>query len=513
MTAASSVPYSRSVSLTAGPVPAILGAMFLAAVALLARGPQFGNPVIQVDEQFYLLVGDRMLHGVLPYVDVWDRKPIGLFLIYAAIRLLGGGGILEYQAVATLFVIATAFTLARIASRVVRWPIAVAAGAVYILYLGIFGGDGGQSPIFYNLPVALAALAVLRIVERPGFGRRGVALGALAMALAGIAIQIKYTAVFEGIYFGLVLLWRAWRAGTRPVPLAAAALLWVGIALAPTVAAFAWYADHGYAAAFAYANFGSILGRNTNAFESPWVRLLRMTAFLLPLLVALALAWYAARQSADREPAGAYAFLRGWAIAAIVGVLIFGTYFDHYALPLLAPLAVTAAPALRGRDVAIGVRAVGRTWMIPMLVFVPLFGAVTSMLIIQKNVRSRGDGTEVARFVAVIRPRLHDCLFVYSGEPILYYLTGSCFPTRWAFPDHLNNISEDRSIGVDPLAETRRIMAGRPALVVSQDMPEKKMNWRTWGFMQAELARAYRPILTIQIGKGSRILYERRPGY
>ena len=66
--------------------------------------PSFGNPVIgsdEGDEQFYLLVGDRMLHGLLPYVDVWDRKPVGLFLVYAAIRLLGGEGIWQYQLAAT----------------------------------------------------------------------------------------------------------------------------------------------------------------------------------------------------------------------------------------------------------------------------------------------------------------------------------------------------------------------------------------------------------------------------
>ncbi len=45
------------------------------AVALLIRGPTFGYPLLHIDEQFYLLVGDRMLHGALPYVDIWDRKP------------------------------------------------------------------------------------------------------------------------------------------------------------------------------------------------------------------------------------------------------------------------------------------------------------------------------------------------------------------------------------------------------------------------------------------------------
>ncbi|MGJ3625795.1 hypothetical protein AB5I41_00100 [Sphingomonas sp. MMS24-JH45] len=45
--------------------------------------------------EYYLLVGDRLFHGALPYVDVWDRKPVGLFLVFAAIRWLGGDGVLD----------------------------------------------------------------------------------------------------------------------------------------------------------------------------------------------------------------------------------------------------------------------------------------------------------------------------------------------------------------------------------------------------------------------------------
>ena len=75
----------------------------IVAVAFATRALQFGNPVIQVDEQFYLLAGDRLLRGALPFVDIWDRKPFGLFALFAAIRELGGTGIIQYQIVATLF--------------------------------------------------------------------------------------------------------------------------------------------------------------------------------------------------------------------------------------------------------------------------------------------------------------------------------------------------------------------------------------------------------------------------
>src|SRR6202012_91450 len=113
----------------------------------------FGDPIAQIDEEFYLLVGDRMLHDhVLPYIDIWDRKPVGLFLLFAAIRLLPGDGILAYQIVATVFAAATAWIIAATARRIgANREGGLAAAGVYLLLLSLLGGRGGQTPVFYNL--------------------------------------------------------------------------------------------------------------------------------------------------------------------------------------------------------------------------------------------------------------------------------------------------------------------------------------------------------------------------
>ena len=52
-------------------------ALLLLIFALLTRMRDFGNPVAHVDEQYYLLVGDGILHGARLYIDLWDRKPPG----------------------------------------------------------------------------------------------------------------------------------------------------------------------------------------------------------------------------------------------------------------------------------------------------------------------------------------------------------------------------------------------------------------------------------------------------
>ncbi len=61
----------------------------LLATALLVRALTFGNPILHVDEEFYFAAARAMVHGAVPYVDVWDRKPVGLFLFYWPAAALG----------------------------------------------------------------------------------------------------------------------------------------------------------------------------------------------------------------------------------------------------------------------------------------------------------------------------------------------------------------------------------------------------------------------------------------
>ena len=176
--------------------------LILLAVAILARALTFGNPVVHVDEEFYFFTGHSVWQGAWPFVDVWDRKPVGLFLLYALPAAFGfPAGIWAYQAMALASVVATGWLIARMAERL-GWGVgATAAGIAYILWLDLLGGQGGQAPVFYNLLMMGAAWAILES------DRRGLrSLGLAAMTLVGLVLQIKYSAVVEGVVFGLWLL-------------------------------------------------------------------------------------------------------------------------------------------------------------------------------------------------------------------------------------------------------------------------------------------------------------------
>jgi hypothetical protein len=473
------------------------------AVALVLRSVTFGNPVVHIDEQFYLLVGERMLHGALPYVDIWDRKPVGLFALYAAMRALGGDGVIQYQLMALAFVVATSLTINRLARQISSPAGAWWAGMVYLPYLSTFGCFGGQAPVFYNLLVALAALVICHCLTTPD-SRRLLVGGLLAMALIGLAIQIKYTVVFEGFVFGLVLLFYARRAGWPLPRLILAALIWAGCALTPTGLALAAYQWIGQGQLFIEANFVSIFLRDQAFLPSIW-RLAKETAILAPFW--LAIFWAPGRITPQRgvNPAAA-SFLRLWAAAAVVGFLLFGTWLDHYVAPLLAPLAALAAPALGWSP--------RRRFYTTFALLVSIIGAIADTT---DQRLLFGGRAEVDRASAVIRQHLAGgCFYMFEGDdPILYSTTNACTVTRYIFPQHLSSIMETRALGVNQLEEERRALGRRPSVIMTGTRcpscaPSSPENPAVVALVATTLHRDYVPIGTVKIGRRSYNLFQRR---
>ena len=321
------------------------------------------------------------------------------------------------------------------------------------------------------------------------------------MALCGVALQIKYSAVFEGIFFGIVFVGLAWRATRDTASVAAMAGLWIAIALVPTALAFGYYVWLGEAQPFLYANFLSIGARSSASTGELLHRLWRSwRALQVPILVVIL---SIALKPWRHLPGGtrSFSFILAWLGAALAGYLVFGSYFDHYVLPLLVPIAVAGAPLFSYRPYRLG--PIAACLML-------LAGCVAYYVTAHGNVRHHGGRQGMEQLVAAVRPRMRGCLFVYDGDSMLYYLTRSCIPTRYAFPQHLTLLREAGAIGVDPIAELRRILAGRPHLIVdTRDSHETEENPAANALVRTELRRDYRPVASVPHRGGATIVYER----
>lgn len=475
--------------------------LLLMLVALVVRARTFGNPVIGFDEQYYLLVGEHMRQGALPYVDLFDRKPIGLFLIYAGAgwigELFGGDGFLAYKLVATGFVVATAFGIQRVARRFAGAGAGVVAAIFYILWLNLMEGEGGQSPVFYNALMLVAGVAVLRAVERRG---RLLPSGAVAMAAVGLALQIKYSVLPEGVAFGCILLWCGWRDRVPLVRLAGMALVWVGLALLPTIAAFGAYGAAGQGAAWVFANVVSLGGQAARPLADELEGLAACIGIVSPLMLVIGFGrpW----KHVPFERREGFRFLLVWLAVSAVAVLGYGRFGSpHYALPIILPAVLVAAPALarwhRG-----GIAAL----------LLVIFAA--GQIVLTLSERTKG-GVAEARAVARAATPTRGCLYVYDGYPALYLLTHSCLPSKWVFPGHLATQDEASAaaIGVDPVAEVRRILAARPGAIVD-DYPRFAFgNPATRGVLKEALARDYHLAACVPTGPARvRLVYRPGPG-
>jgi hypothetical protein len=282
-----------------------------------------------------------------------------------------------------------------------------------------------------------------------------------------------------------------WRARARIVAMAAAASLWMALGLLPTALIVLQYWSKGPAAfdAFWFANFTSITLRRGYPVAKIIGRLAGIGGQLLPLIACAGIAW----RKGPSSPA--MTLTRLWLAFALVAFAMIGAFFDHYALPLVAPLALAAAPAF----------AMGRRIILPVF----LIGAGLFVFHAATNDPSEGDGIRrMARVMASVDGQ--QCPYVFAGDSSLYHLSQGCIPTAYAFPSSLSYEAERGAIGVDERAEVARIVAHRPPAIVTLDDPFSPWNAATQGLIAHRLATDYRLVMAVPREGRHELLYVRR---
>ena len=444
-------------------------------LAFLSRAATFGHPDLYVDETFYFAAGVEMLHGAIPFVDIWDRKPPGHFLLFAGIAAISDQFV-TYQIVAAIFAGATAFVICRAARHLCGALAAGFGGATYLFSIYAFNGYGGQSAVFYNLFVALAALLLLASLSR--MEERGTALRiGIAMLCAGLAVAIKTSAVFEAAFFGLFAAATQIRARMPLSVTIRRIMVWALLALLPSAAFALWYFLHGYWDEYWTAMVLSNL-RKPAEEAGAGLRLEVIVGMLAPLLASAIVGCFVL-------PRAARSLLIGWMLAALVGFIALPSFYLHYALPLIAPLCVLAPAATHLR--ARGWILLASTAIPPLLFYIYVDNPQTQRVragmerLVDAVNRGKAGGGD---------------LLVFDGPPLLYTMTGSPFPTPLAFPNHLYQAEERDVSHIPTLPEVRRLLAARPGVVVDRTFPHT--NRQTDRLVRAYIAINCRPMASMK---------------
>ena len=457
-----------------------LAAIVLALATFATRAIWFGDPVAEFDEQLYSFIGWRMTEGDLPYVDQWDRKPFGLFSIFALAHSLMGEGPLAYQLLACLFAFAGALLVYSLAKELVDRASAAVAGVLYLMLMAAYGSYSGQSEIFHT-PLMLAMLGLLRDWRRPDAARRTL----LAMLIGGVALQIKYTVLPQCMFFGAWALYGQWRSGRKPAQLAMLVVGFGALGVLPTAIVALLYAGLGHFDAFWFANFVSFFDRA----PSPFGRIGgKQLIGAIPIFVLVATGLYSAFRISPPRDWRLYGLYAGWGLAALGTVLLPSTVYLYYYGALVAPSVLIGLPLIDRR---------GPARFVPAALL--LAGMWWILNPVDRYSHSQVERTSEARLSAAITPYVGanlDCLYVFDGPTALYRTTGTCLPTRYIYPDHLNNALEASSLGVDQPVEIARILANRPGVIVTADIPVTFQREENLGLIDAATSRNYRPLVS-----------------
>jgi hypothetical protein len=460
-----------------------LAVAVLVLVVLATRALWFGNPVAEFDEQLYSFIGWRMTQGDVPYVDLWDRKPFGLFAIFALAHSMFGPSPIAYQIVASLSALAGALLVYALSRELVDRVSATVAGALYLMLMATYGSQSGQSEIFHT-PLMLAMLWLVRDWQRPDAAKRAL----IAMLIGGLALQVKYTVLPQCAFFGAYALYGQWRRGAGLPALARLAALFAFLGVLPTVIVALLYLGWDELDAFWFANFVSFFERA----PSPFGRF-RSTLLIgmIPIAVLVVLGFYAALRLNPPRNWRTYGLYAGWGLATLATVMLPATVYLYYYGALVPAAVLMALPLIDRRAPAKFIPAV-----------LLLFGAGYLLNLPERYSRSQNERRTEARLSATIAPYVgseRDCLYVFDGPTALYRTTGTCLPTRFVYPDHLNNALETDSLGVSQTEELGRILATRPGVIVTADKPMTAQSEENLALVAATVRRDYRPLITASL--------------
>src|SRR5262245_13986272 len=168
---------------------------------LFLRAPFFAIPSIDWDESTFIIMGQGILDGFLPYVELWDFKPPFVFVFFAGAIATFGKSIVAIRFAGSLWLAAASYllflcALALTNDRLQSFVVAMFAATVIslsTLYV--------SSELLALTPLVAAQLALLQQNEElPRFYTCGLLIGIAGMFRS----NLLYLAIFVGAFIVLL---------------------------------------------------------------------------------------------------------------------------------------------------------------------------------------------------------------------------------------------------------------------------------------------------------------------
>ncbi len=177
----------------------LLSVLFL--LSFLIRFPFFFRDYIDRDESTFILVGQALVDGYLPYTFLWDLKPPVIFFIMAGLISIFGKSIIAIRLFGAITVAITAFFTYKIGEEVFNRKIGLWSSLFTVLLLSLFGSLQGVMSEHISMLFFVPGLYMLVRDHK----NKHVFWGGLLIGLAIMTkINLAYSALFIAFYLFIV---------------------------------------------------------------------------------------------------------------------------------------------------------------------------------------------------------------------------------------------------------------------------------------------------------------------
>jgi 4-amino-4-deoxy-L-arabinose transferase-like glycosyltransferase len=425
--------------------------------SVILRFFSFFPAVISHDESTYLVIARGLLEGKTYFVDLIDTKPIGIFVLYAAM-LWVGKTIFMVRFFTAVWIGLTAFGIYRLMWRVGKNDRAAwAAALIYPLITSIFTFYGvvPNTELYFVLFTVWALVLI--------WGENASWRYALAGLLLGLGFLLKYVVFFDGLAFGALTLWVGWRQGQwqkaawqRVLPMVAGAAL-------PFAAIAYGYIQAGLGEVFYYYTF-TVMGKYP-VDKIWWKSGLYVLDFFGRFFPITLMALWAARRLQPTAKQLFNNFLLCWMLCGLLAVLYTGKLFGHYFIQLMPALSMLAAGFFYPECPRPGwVERLGTQFYRNLLV------AIMVLMTVLQYATYYVKKDEVREVAAWLSARLEAGDRLYTGDyhQILYLLLDQQSPTPYVHRSLIWDEHHRYALGISIGEETTRILSARPKYILLQ---------------------------------------------
>jgi len=345
--------------------PHLSGAVLLVAIlglTFVLRLNFWGQP-FEMDEGAHAYMGWGILQGLVPYRDMYNGKPPGIYVLHTILFLLVKPTALNIKIFASFYTLATTLVVFYVTRKVAGQKAGIAAALLF----GIFSpgpriqGGGVNSEVFMILPYTLAAYSLMRAVEtsKP---RQYLLFG----LWTGLACSIKQVAGVNLVWITCYLLFRIWRANEwQAVARTFKDGTWVAVGVVASWLPFLIYfyshealGDFYFwqtSASFQYIAEGYRGGPNFSIIYYKLKDVFSENVLLWILALAgIVYAWRVLgqkgtlRSNNGQEPwrPVALILLATWPLFSFIGIAAGGRFFAHYFIQIIPSLAILGGMGL-----------------------------------------------------------------------------------------------------------------------------------------------------------------------